>query len=445
MKRLFIAAAVFMFPVVFIGLPASAQEFTPQPRDKAPAGAVLPDRYIVELKAGENPGTMAAVHGVSVHHVYRKVLNGFAGFVPPGRLAALKADPRVLRVTPDREIHAIGKPGGGGGTVPGQVVPEGVKHIDAAPGDLPFTGAGVGVAVVDTGVDFNHTDLNDNMGSSSFSAFGGSAQDNNGHGTHVAGTIAAENNGEGVVGVAPQAKIYAVKVLDASGSGSDSAVIAGLDWVALNATLVSPQIKVVNMSLGRAGSPGADDAFHQAVKRLVLDAGVTVVVAAGNDASLQISQQVPSGYPEVIAVASTTAKDGTTASRTNRFIIPADTASYFTSDGFGVCISAPGEDAENITKAGFIQSLGILSTKLGGGTTRMSGTSMAAPHVAGVAALLAQKYSGISPDAVRANIAGLNAWDFSLVPLNSPTGSYSFDGVREGVLYAPFALDVPVP
>jgi subtilisin len=442
MKRFLFAAAVLMSPVGFIGLSASAQELTPSPGDRAPAEVVLPDQYIVELKAGENPGGMASIHGVSVSHVYRKVVNGFAGFVPPGRLAALKADPRVLRIVPDRVISAIGKPGGGGGPTLGQVTPEGVASIGAAPGVLPFTGDGVGVAVVDSGVDFNHTDLK--VSPSGHSSFGTSPQDDHGHGTHVAGTIAALNNTNGVVGVAPKATIYAVKVLAANGSGSDAAVIAGLDWVADNAATVTPRIKVVNMSLGRVGTAGDNPTMHDAVKALVAQ-GISVVVAAGNDAALEVTQQVPSAYPEVIAVASVTATAGKTLSRTISFTIPAGAASYFTSDGPGVCISAPGEDAENITKAGFIQSVGILSTKLGGGTTRMSGTSMAAPHVAGVVALLAQKTPGITPDTVRVNISGFNASELGFAPLNSPTTSYSFDGVREGVLYAPFALDVPVP
>lgn len=421
-------------------------ELTPLPSDKARPAAAIPDRFIVEVHAGINPSLVAPAHGVAPDFVYRRAANGFAGHVPPGRLAALAADPRVVRVVPDRTVVANGKPGGGGGTA-GQVVPAGVQRIGAAPGGVAYTGSGVGVAVVDTGVDFNHTDLQP-LGTASFSAFGGSAQDNHGHGTHVAGTIAARNNTRDVVGVAPGATIYAVKVLDAAGSGSDSAVTAGLDWVAANAASVFPRIRVVNMSLGRAGTLGDNPILRAAVQHLTSN-GIAVIVAAGNDAALEVSQQVPSTYPEVIAVASTTAKAGTNAYRSFPGVIGADTASYFTSDGafnavtgIGVSISGPGEDQENITSFGYIQSVGILSTKLGGGTTRMSGTSMASPHTAGVAALIWHKAlssgQSLSAEDIRARIRTGAA--NPAAPLDSPVTGYTFDGVREGVLSAPGAL-----
>lgn len=419
---------------------------TPIPADQALPGKVIPDRYIVEVQAGVNPRVIAPAHGVVPDFVYHRAVNGFAGHVPPGRLAALAADPRVVRVVPDRAVSVIGRPSGGGGSA-AQVVPEGVKRIGAAPGSLSYTGAGVGVAVVDTGVDYNHADLQP-LGGASFSAFAGTAQDNNGHGTHVSGTIAARHNTIGVVGVAPAATIYGVKVLDATGSGSDSGVTAGLDWVAANAALVTPPIRVVNMSLGRAGTLNDNPIQRAAIQNLVAN-GIVVIVAAGNDASLEVSQQVPATYPEVIAVASTTAKAGTNGYNGFSGVIGADTASYFTSDGafntttgIGVSISAPGESQENISKAGSVESVGILSTKLGGGTTSMSGTSMASPHTAGVAALVWQKAlvlsQTVTPEQIRTRIRG-GATNPS-APLDSPTTGYTFDGVREGVLSAPGAL-----
>lgn len=426
----------------------AADELSPAPSEKALPSAALPDRYIVQLAAGVDGRGVAASHGVSPRFFYQNAVHGFAGAVAPGRLAALRADPRVLRVVPDRAVAAIGKPagpgGGGGGSF--QIVPAGVQRIGAAPINLVYTGAGIGVAVVDTGVDFDHNDLKP-LGASSFSAFGSSAQDNNGHGTHVAGIIAARNNSTDVVGVAREATIYAVKVLDASGNGSDAAVIAGLDWVAQNTSLVNPIIRVVNMSLGREGTLDDNPVLRASVQALHAS-GIAVIVAAGNDAVLEASQQVPSTYPEVIAVASTTARAGTNQYRFFNGVISADTASYFTSDGaynavtgIGVTISCPGEDQEDITKAGFIKSTGILSTKLGGGTTRMSGTSMAAPHVAGVAALVYQKNSGLALDGedVRDRLI-VGALNQNAAPLDSPTNSYTFDGVREGVLSAPGAL-----
>lgn len=422
------------------------EDLTPLPYDKALPAAAIPDRFIVQVQVGVNPRAVAPGHGVVPDFIYQNAVNGFAGHVPPARLAALLADPRVVLVVPDRAVSANARPGGGGGTA-AQVVPAGVQRIGAAPGGATYTGAGVGVAVVDTGVDFNHADLKP-LGGVSFSAFGGSALDNNGHGTHVAGTIAARNNSTDVVGVAPDATIYAVKVLDANGSGSDSGVTAGLDWVAANAAGVSPRIRVVNMSLGRAGTLNDNPVMRAAIQSLTAN-GIAVIVAAGNDASLEVSQQVPSTYPEVIAVASTTALAGTSQYSGYPGGIGADTASYFTSDGafnsltgIGVSISGPGEDQENISRAGFIQSVGILSTKLGGGTTRMSGTSMASPHTAGVAALIWHKVislsSTVSSEDIRARIRGGAVNPDA--PLNSPTTGYTFDGVREGVLSAPGAL-----
>jgi subtilisin len=414
---------------------------TPSPSDRALPSKKVPDQYIVQVNAGENPGAVAAAHGVALRHLYRIAVRGFAGKVPPGRLASLAADPRVAHVVPDREMMAIAKPGsggGGGGTT--QTVPAGVQRIGAAPGSLAFTGAGVGVAVVDTGIDFNHADLQP-IGAISFSAFGGSALDNNGHGTHCAGIVAARNNTRDVVGVAPNAVLFAVKVLDAAGNGSDSDIIAGFDWIAANASTAAPAIRVANVSLGREGTVDDDPVLHAAVQSVVAN-GVAIIVAAGNDAALEISQQIPAGYPEVIAVSSATAKNGTNQYHFYNGVIAADTASYFTTDGPGVAIAAPGEDQENISKAGFIQSVGILSTKLGGGTTRLSGTSMAAPHATGVAALIWQKALGagqtLTPADIRSRI--VNGASNSAAPLDSPTSSYTFDGVREGILSASGAL-----
>jgi subtilisin len=410
----------------------------------------IPDHYIIHVKPGMDPAALASKHRLKADYVYSHALHGFAAHLTPGALQKLKADPSIEGISEDNVVYAFKKPGSGGttGSTGAQTVPEGVKRIGAAPGTVGFTGSQVGVAVVDTGLDLAHADLNASI--VSWSAYGGTGQDDEGHGTHVGGIIAARNNSIDVVGVAPEATVYAVKVLDSTGSGSDASVIAGLNWVLANKDAVTPAIRVVNMSLGRDAT-GDDSAFHVAVQNLY-NAGITVVVAAGNDPSLEAKNQVPAGFAEVIAVASTTAKTGTSASR-RVGPIGADTASFFTSDGrldpstgVGVSISAPGEDQENIDTRLFINSVGILSLKLGGGTTRLSGTSMASPHVAGMAAILWDQAiangTSISPEDVRRRIRS-SASRVGVAPLNSPTSSYSFDGEREGVGNVPAALGAP--
>ena len=329
------------------------------------SGRVVPDDYIVLVKSGKLPSVVAGRHGIAARFEYTEVVNGFASSIPAQALAHVLKDADVEMVVVDREVEAIGKTAGGGTTSSTQVIPAGVQHIGAV--GLSYKGSGIGVAVVDTGIDLANTDLT--VGSKSYSAVSTSAKDDNGHGTHVSGIIAAKDNMIGVVGVAPQATVYAVKVLDRNGSGTDSTVLAGPDWVAKNAAGATPAIRVVNMSLGRAGTLDDNLAYRRAVQTLV-QLGVTVVVAAGNDATKEVSQIVPATYPEVIAVASTTAKSGFSAYPGYSGIV-ADTASFFTTDGalvpspdgtgsIGVTISAPGEDEEDVSSTGSITSVGIL-------------------------------------------------------------------------------------
>ncbi len=396
--------------------------------------------YIVTFRAGTDVrGRARAVAnaGGALRFNYNRV-NAAAVAVPNEHaLAALQRDPSVLAIVPDRSVFASqspaaaakGKPGGGSGS--SQVVPAGVVRVGVP--TSTSNGEGVGVAIVDTGIDVTHADLR--SPGTSFSAFGGSCADDNGHGTHVSGIVAALDNTIDVVGVAPNARLYCVKVLDGTGSGSDAAVMAGLDWVLVNHALVAPPIKVVNMSLGRTGSVDDNPSFHDLIKSLEA-AGVAVVVAAGNDASTEINQNIPAAYPEVIAVASTTATAGSNQCRFLSSPIGADTASFFTTDGAGVAVSAPGEDAENVSRGCLISSTGILSTRLGGGTTRMSGTSMAAPHVSGVIARHFQANPAYTVADLR-QFLQQNAVRAGTAPLDSPTSSYSFDGDREGVAQAP--------
>lgn len=378
------------------------------------------------------------------------LVNAAAVFVPDEEtLSALLTNPNIVSLIPDRPIHAIAKPDGAGkpkkdgGSDSGQVIPAGVKRIGAD--TLSFKGNGVGIAIVDTGLDFSHPDMT--LGTACFTAFS-SCGDDNGHGTHVAGIAAAVDNDIDVLGVAPSATLYSVKSLDNTGSGSDSTIMAGLDWVGSNASSVVPPISVVNMSLGRSGTLDDNLALREIVQTIKNIHGISIIVAAGNDSGKEVSQMVPATYPEVMAIASTTALDGSNRCRNFSGMIASDTASYFTTDGafntvtgIGVTISAPGEKQENINRGCRVSSDGITSLQMGGGTTQMSGTSMAAPHVAGVVALMVEAAGGIlDPDDAQIIIQG-TAFRPGEAPLDSPITSYSFDGEREGLVSAGDAVN----
>ncbi len=242
--------------------------------------------------------------------------------------------------------------------------PWGIRRVNAAASWTTPAGQGQGasVAIIDTGISRTHPDLA-GVVIGGFNALDpknpGAWDDDEGHGSHVAGTIAGKRDGKGVVGVAPLAKLYAVKVLDKDGNGGFSDVIAGIEWAA------SHGIKVANMSLGA-------DEGSEALKRAVTaatKAGLTIVAAAGNSGG---PVGFPASYPETIAVAASDIKDG---------------VAEFSSRGPEVDFIAPGVD--------------VKSVKMGGGWTELSGTSMATPHVAGLAALAVARGAG-SPAAVRA-------------------------------------------
>ena len=258
------------------------------------------------------------------------------------------------------------------------------------------------MAIIDSGIDHDHPELDVRSGTDCTGGgpFSGSCSgtapadgdDDNGHGTHVAGTAAAIDNGEGVVGVAPGARLHAVKVLSSSGSGYTSWVIAGIDHVTANANT----IEVANMSLGGSGTDDGKSCAQtqNAQKKAIcnsVDAGIVYVVAAGND-DVDAAGSTPANHPDVITVSALADFDGlagglgATTCRSDRD----DTLADFSNWGATVELAAPGTC--------------IRSTVPGGGYATYSGTSMASPHVAGAAALLA---SGPNKPAGRTDVLAI--------------------------------------
>ncbi len=290
--------------------------------------------------------------------------------------------PWVEFVSPDLEVHAVG-------SVPlqaGDSAPTGIRRIDAASATTARQASTVNVAVIDTGIDLSHPDLNAASGKNCVSS-SSPPRDDNGHGTHVAGTIGAKNTGSGVVGVVPGTLQYAVKVLNSSGSGTWSQVICGIDWVTANASALN--IKVANMSLGGGGSNdnncgnSNNDALHKAICNSTA-AGVTYVIAAGNS-NANFASSVPASYPEVLTVTAMTDSDGLGGA-----LGGAPTCRSGEQDDRYASFSnyANSSTDRNHTIAG--PGTCIYSTWVSGSThtyNTISGTSMATPHVAGSVAL----------------------------------------------------------
>ncbi len=269
-----------------------------------------------------------------------------AARIPSEAVTALRANPRVTAIEPDGRVFAL------------DVELDntwGVNRIGAGPvHQSGVRGAGVKVAVIDTGIDYNHPDLAANYaGGFDFVNNDDDPFDDNKHGTHVAGTVAARDDDSGVVGVAPDATLYGLKVLDANGSGSFSGVIAALQWAVDNG------VQITNNSYGSSVDPGATT---QAAFDNSAAAGILHVAAAGNSGTCDGTGDnvaFPARYASVVAVAATDSNDGSPC---------------FSSTGPDVELSGPG--------------VSINSTVPGGGYQVLSGTSMASPHVAGTAALL---------------------------------------------------------
>jgi subtilisin family serine protease len=367
--------------------------------------------YIVILADGTNAGGVAREHarshGADVGHVYRYALRGYSAHLSATAAARIAADRRVAAVRSDGVV-----------TTMAQTLPTGINRVDAelsptAAIDGVDTRVTVDVAVIDTGVDLDHPDLNVYTAGAHNCSTGPSADDGNGHGTHVSGTIGALDNSIGVVGMAPGARIWPVRVLNNAGSGTWADVICGIDYVTAHAS----EIEVANMSLGGSGSDrdacGTNrDAIHEAICASVA-AGVTYAVAAGNSAA-DAKGFVPAAYDEVItvsALADFNGLPGGGAAPTCRSDVD-DTLADFSNFGADVDLIAPG--------------VCILSSWKGGGYNTISGTSMASPHVAGGAALYKANHPSASPATVKAALqaAGSTNWN----------NTDDRDGIKENLL-----------
>jgi len=386
-----------------------------------------------------DPGAVAAEQaaalGFTVDYLYRSALTGYAADLTPPALAALRADPRVVALEADRPLSRT------------EVTPLGIDRIDA---DLSVTAGidgadnprvDVDVAVLDTGIDQDHPDLNvaggvkcaKEDGEAPRSGYG----DVLGHGTHAAGIIGALDDGEGVVGVAPGARLWAVRVLNDKGGGTTKELICGVDWVTATRLDADPgnDIEIANLSLGGFHTvngrrmPGDDgqcghidgDLLHQAICRSV-EAGVTYVVAAGNDTA-NADYYTPAAYDEVItvsALADTDGRPGGLGGPPSCRDDGDDTLANFSNYGPDVDLIAPG--------------VCILSTVPPDGRVPnsspgygvLTGTSFAAPHVAGAAALWLAGHPGARPAQVRQALvdAGSSDWD----------ASEDLDGIKEPLL-----------
>jgi len=315
---------------------------------------------IVGFKQEPNPQLIRS-HGGEVKYVYRYI-PAIAASLPPPAIDALRKNPEIAYIELDHEVRAIPLAKPTPPPQPAQNTPWGVAKIEAPKvWNVGYKGAGVKVAILDTGIDTKHPDLTV-MGGATFVKGTRSYNDDNGHGTHVAGIVAALDNNIGVVGVAPEAELYAVKVLNKQGSGWVSDVIAGIKWSITNG------MQVISMSFG---STSDSQALHDECDK-AYNAGIVLVAAAGNDGPGENTVNYPAKYSSVIAVGATDENDN---------------VADWSSRGPELELTAPG--------------VNIYSTYKGSTYGTLSGTSMACPHVTGTVALILSKNPSLNPSEVR--------------------------------------------
>ena len=351
-----------LLPLALVACQDAKEPLAPENAGPAPsftqaaAEGVIPGRFIVTLREGESPAAVASAYGVQPDYVYSHVLNGFAGAMSDAARDGLLRDARVTRVEPDG-IARISTTQTG--------ATWGLDRIDARSGlDGTYTyandGTGVTAYIIDTGLRYTHSEFG-TRASFGYDSFGGDGSDCNGHGTHVGGTV-----GGTVYGVAKKVKLVAVRVLDCGGSGTWSGVIAGMDWATGDHAAGTPA--VANMSLGG----GANSSVDAATQRMI-DDGIATAVAAGNGNLAGIAQDACKSSPARVVDAMTIGATDNTDTKTSW-------------SNYGKCVDwfAPGR---SITSAWYESDTQ---------TSTISGTSMATPHVAGVAALYLQGNPGAS-------------------------------------------------
>ena len=334
----------------------------------------IQNQWIAVLKSDSDPNEnsqSARSNGAEVNHVYSNTIKGFSFKANNDKiLAKILQNPNLLYVEPDYYV-----------STDSQTISTGISRIGSTTNSIK-SGDGQGsvdvdIAIIDTGIDLTHPDLNVYAQKSLISGIS-TANDDNGHGTHVAGITAAKDDSNGVVGVAPGARLWAIKVLDKTGSGSLSNVIAGVDYVASK----SFYIEVANLSLSTSNSLSLNSSIQKAVAK-----GITFVVAAGNN-KMDASKISPANSPDVIAVSAIVDTDGKCGGMGQATSYgPDDSFASFSNYGSVIDIAAPG--------------VAIYSTYKTGAYATMTGTSQASPHVAGAAALIKSQNSALSPSQIK--------------------------------------------